>query len=308
MKNLIITPFSLRLGSMAARAYGAEQNRANWFRCRATLFNDGLLKCCLDQTIRPECLFLLMDKNDEHLYHDFIEESGGLCRPIFGDTGDARRTVEEIIRSEHPADVAISRIDSDDLVSARYFESINSCIKEARESANALDYVVATNGYLTDLSYIQNRYDPRSPFITHIFEQYDGSKIFDFKSHTAIVKKNHVQCRSAEWIQIIHGSNLQNRFRLKKVSRVTARSWPAGFHRPRISSLVPILRVRGEGENSSAHGFRHDLRIRIQSFRVGVVLLRGIKELERLKRRILRVLRSWGLRARRADSVKYPRG
>ena len=237
IRNSVVIRFSLRIEAWAKQAYGEEANRQAWFAYRARIFNEGLLTCLERQTEPGAVAYLLMDDSDRSQYETHIRKSG-LLRPIFAGTSHpASGLVAEDILKSGAQDVAISRIDSDDLVSVFYIEAINRAIRSAIARDQGFDYVIAPHGYRTDMRRIEDFHHERSPFLTLFTPVYDGRNVYAL-NHWDVLAQPHILCDEARWVQIIHDSNLANTFTPTSNARSIAEFWPADIPFPDIAGAV----------------------------------------------------------------------
>ena len=93
--------------------------------------------------------------------------------------------------------------------------------------------MVACDGYFTDLKQIQQVYYNCSPFISLYVRHYNGENIYD-GDHTRILDRQPRIVATARWVQIIHGSNVDNR--LYKRSKFE----PGDDRRMDLGRLKPI--------------------------------------------------------------------
>lgn len=235
--NFLVTRFSLRILDWAQKAYGDESQREPWFAARASMFATGLFASVRVQTRPVNGHFLLMDEEDEPLYARYLDLGEPLI-PVF--TRNARSHVvvsEEIARcAPSGSAVAVSRVDSDDLIACDYVEHLDQAIQAALNRGLRFDFVVATDGFVTDFDRIQAVHHPTSPFLTQFAARWEGQKLFGF-SHRQIGERPHIVCDRASWMICLHGSNLLNRFMAEsevEVSAVRRRR-----HKKHASPLVP---------------------------------------------------------------------
>ena len=237
IRNFAVVRFSLRIGNWHVQAYGEEKNREAWFEYRAELFNAGLLRCFASQTVRPNKVWLTMDQTDVAYFNKYIDQSYAFLAPVFERPGlSATEQVKQNLTELGKGQITISRIDSDDLICDSYFEEINREIQSALDAKKDFDFVLAPNGFRTDMRLIKKMRFENGPFITLYTPNYDGQDIYKFP-HGMVLEQKFTMAEGARWIQIIHGSNLKNKF--SGASLLVNRSWPKGFHRPTYASLPP---------------------------------------------------------------------
>jgi hypothetical protein len=159
-----------------------------------------------------------LDEHDTSLYDEYLKHD--ILTPIYhGSHNEAytKQIIKDIRQNNLHTNIAISRIDSDDLICKDYLKNIN-----AQLDIYPKKLLVACKGYRSDLTQIQSTFCPVAAFMTQYnrpmkmpnFERLDSSReisIFDF-SHVDIWQKDHYQVHSAEWIQLVHGRNIHNAF------------------------------------------------------------------------------------------------
>jgi hypothetical protein len=178
---------------------------------------------------------MMMDELDEEFYNSYIDNTNRLLMPIYSKNNNHREQMAIDLQSGDTNKVAMSHIDSDDFISEKYFEEINASIHKAKSDGVSFNYVISTDGYITDLKYMNKVVKPKSPFLTLYRENYTDQTVYGF-DHSAVLEKKHVACSSAHWIQIYHGSNISNRFEKQDDSRSVHEFWPGDFHRPERES------------------------------------------------------------------------
>lgn len=255
--NYVAIRFSLRWNNdWAAKAYGDEASRERWFSMRADLFKTWVVPSIAAQTVQVRRVFVLMDTDDWNLWARYLDLSDPFC-PVFVRGGEARqRETARLIREDGVRDVVLSRLDSDDAIAPNFLEEINRSAEQATSDAPGPRplYVVAANGFTTDLTRIQAVHYNCSPFISLYVEEYADQDIYDVE-HTRILDRSPVINTTALWMQIVHGTNLLNklhnepRFTKDGDERVMIRGpivsarvgWPVGFlalHDPRDATSV----------------------------------------------------------------------
>lgn len=212
VSNFVVVRFSLKLNPDWQRlAYGGEENRPAWFSYRAGLTMNVLLKCLASQTVRPACVFLLMDQDDRPLFQEYFKGHADMLVPVFSNGKDHFQQVANEISSRASGPVAISRIDSDDAVADTYFEKVNYCIENALEKGAPFTHVIATRGYRVSGGKVQEVFYNCSPFLTRYAERYSGQNVYDM-NHELVLQQQHIICSDATWMQLIHGTNVSNKF------------------------------------------------------------------------------------------------
>lgn len=209
--NVVVVRFSLVLNEdWLKKVYGDPSNRVSWLKYRLDIFNRTLRPSIIAQTWQVRAVYLLLDEQDEDFYYENCADLEGVFVPIFSRHGDHFARVGENVKAIASTNVAVSRVDSDDILSFDYISEINRVISLHRLGKDLLR-VVACSGYRTDGVRIQEVYSKVSPFITLFFSSYDGENVYAF-NHSRIREMAHVKNRDARWIQLIHCSNISNRF------------------------------------------------------------------------------------------------
>lgn len=232
--------FSLRYESYMRVAFGEEAQRAAWFAMRARLFKSSIVESIQRQTVAPRRVFVLMDVGDQDLWHEHLDLPAPFV-PLFVPATNAFDEVARRISADRTKNVVLARLDSDDAISVRYFEKIVGHARNLWRQGISKGYMVVPNGYFTDLQKIQKIYYNCSPFISLYLGRYNGENIFD-GDHTRILERHPRMVEDASWMQIIHGSNVDNRIykeskfapdderrmELGALKAVTS-GWPTGF-------------------------------------------------------------------------------
>ena len=243
IQNLVVIRFSLRLGNWAARAYGDERNRESWFAFRAAIFNKVTLASLQCQTVMPKAIYLLMDGTDVDFYHRYIDDAGGLIVPIFSQQGDHGKQLSKALQQGDASNIALSRIDFDDMICNHYFEAINAAIGQAMAEGTAFEFVIATSGYRTDFVNLQDCFLANSPFLTLYTPKYRGQNIFAIK-HETVLNEKHIACPAARWMQVVHGSNIVNDFFVMSRVADIETAWPEDFLRLNLAEIAALTNSR----------------------------------------------------------------
>ena len=186
-----------------------EIGREPWFRYRAMLYRNTLGPSIDAQTVKPVRLYLLMDVSDRDLAQRYLQ--GIEHTPIFASEGNQHDLVaQDLEREGLTHNIAMSRIDSDDIVERRYFEKLNRKIFTLQSEKHAPELFVACRGYRSNFSRIQPMYYHNGPFITRFCRQYAGES--PYFHHKTIENYVHVKDADAQWMQVIHGTNVANGF------------------------------------------------------------------------------------------------
>ena len=248
----VVIRFSLRYPAWMQSAYGQETERADWFAMRARLFKACVEASMQQQTVAPRRVFVLMDVADVSFWHQHLNLPKPYV-PVFVSAEEAFDEVARRIAADRTKNVVISRLDSDDAIDRRYVEKITDTARDFWRLGTPKAYMVACDGYFTDLKQIQQVYYNCSPFISLYVRRYDGENIYD-GDHTRILDRRPRIVATARWVQIIHGSNVDNR--LYKKSKFE----PDDHRRMDIGRLKPI-------ESAWPPGFPPDLPARAKTAR-----------------------------------------
>jgi len=211
LSQALVVRFSLRLNpNWCTRAYGDEANRPAWLAHRAGIFRRTLWQSLIRQTRPVTAVLLLCDEGDAEILPPLFGFARGRVELIFGRSTtpyDAARARLEAL----PGPLAVSRIDSDDLVATDYFDRVASAVAEARGRGQASGHVVATDGYRSDLRTIQRLFYPFSPFFTWFGDSYAGANIYGF-DHSEGPSTPSIAIADAHWLQYLHATNVSNIF------------------------------------------------------------------------------------------------
>lgn len=208
MRNYIAIRFSLKYESFVKHIASFE--RSEWFKYRAEIMKKTLIPAIKKQDYPPFKVFIFMDHDDIILYEKYLNLGGNFI-PVYCRAEDLNSTLSNLILNDGEKQVMVSRIDSDDIISDSYLSSLNRDVLNFDEKT----YIVAAKGYVSDLTDIQEIYYNYSPFISIFYPVYDSSPLFF--EHTKVLQKSPVINVTAEWLQVLHGSNISNRFRDKSV-------------------------------------------------------------------------------------------
>lgn len=239
--NYVVIRFSLKLkAEWEKKAYGDEGVRDAWFAMRAKIFKDYTYPSLANQSSPAHKILIFMDGSDVDNWGKHLALPAPFI-PIFTEGNNLNDETRRII-GEGPKDgVVISRVDSDDAVSRHYLKCLNKSAALALDRGDEKKYIVAANGFITDGARIQSIYYNCSPFISLFVKRYSGEVIYDF-AHEKVLERNPFIDKNAIWMQVFHGTNVANRFRLK--SRFVSgdkremvpgpllpvdSAWPSGF-------------------------------------------------------------------------------
>ncbi|MBC9247764.1 hypothetical protein H4P12_13870 [Paracoccus sp. 11-3] len=241
INNVIAIRFSLRMKKeWLQKAYGDEANREAWFAMRADIFKNWIGRAISEQTVKVHRVVVFMDTEDTYLWDKYLDLPLPFV-PIFTTAADQASRLREFLYAENIKNIVLSRVDSDDTIAIDYIENLNRDVAALIEAGERRRYIVACNGFVTNLTEIQSLYHNCCPFVSLYIKDYDGSVIYDFE-HLKILGRNPVLNQNSSWMQIIHGSNIANK--LHRKSRFDSddvrkmiigpnlpveTSWPAGF-------------------------------------------------------------------------------
>lgn len=231
--NYVLVRFSLRLNpEWSLKAYGDESGREAWFSMRAQLFKDHLASSLLQQSCPVYRVLVFLDESDRELWDRYLALPIPFM-PVFCHGNELNAKTREILSSGRQENIILSRIDSDDAVSYNYLRCVNESVNEAVGAGDSRRYVVASNGFIADARNIQTIHFSCSPFISLFVARYSGEVIYDF-NHMKVLDRDPIINKTALWMQIIHGTNVDNRFRRKSVFEPDD---------PRVMTPGPLLPV-----------------------------------------------------------------
>jgi len=211
INNVAIVRFSLRVKkAWESKAFEDESRREAWFEMRAKIFKSTLHLSLVHQVTPPVAVFIMMDKLDKNLYDKYLNLQESFYVPIYSDGFDGFDQVRAKIFDLNIRDLAISRIDSDDYISVEYFSKLNDLILLNVHSGVHFKYIIAARGYRTDLKKIYHIFYNYGPFATIYLPIYGGENIYE-TTHAKIIRQPCLICADPMWIQLIHGTNVNNR-------------------------------------------------------------------------------------------------
>lgn len=163
--------------------------------------------------MKPIEVFLYFDIEDAGLVSESFSRTN--FTPIYAiDTHEQLmgRRVLDLGLEEH---AVISRIDSDDIVERNYLSKINDLLSVRHQLGQLAEEVnvVSRSGFRTNFRKTQRVTHVSPPFVSRYFRRYAGQgAYFD---HTRISEQMtpRIADDSAEWLQIIHGTNVANKFK-----------------------------------------------------------------------------------------------
>ena len=234
LQNVVVVRFSLKVAEWRRRAFVNERNREPWFAYRARLFRQTLYASLLAQTKPVHALYLLMDEDDPALFeryqHELMAQTEALAlgncsapeiRPIFSSQSPHEKVALDLLKRGQTQHVTVSRIDSDDIVARDFFEKLSQDISDALQRGDVFDYVMAAQGYKSNLRQTQRCLYGRSPFLTRYWSQFphpsqwpsadEPPTVYDV-SHVRIREYRLLESLNAQWMQLLHGTNVANGF------------------------------------------------------------------------------------------------
>jgi hypothetical protein len=246
LHNVVVVRFSLKVAEWRRRAFVNESNREAWFAYRARLFEQTLFASLCAQTKPVSAVYLLMDEEDRPLFETYLlqpllqtqsqaQEGTPLpamrvalskgrvpeIRPIFSSQAPHLQVALDLLKRGPTQQLTMSRIDSDDIVARNFFEELSHDIFTALQAAKTFDYVMAAQGYKSNLKQMQRCLYGRSPFLTRYWAQLPSPNewasaetpptVYDV-SHVRIREHRLLESLNAQWLQLLHGTNVANGF------------------------------------------------------------------------------------------------
>lgn len=246
--NAVTVRFSLRLSAdWSERAHGGEAGRADWFAMRARMLRDWLAVAIARQTLKPDLVCICMDTDDAALWDRHLALPAPFL-PVFCAADRMVATVGGAIRARADRDVIHARIDSDDAIARSYFAALNeTAAQEIARGGQRPFHMTVTRGFITDFRKVQEIGHNCPPFIARYLPVYGGESACDVP-HRDVILLDPVACDGTAWMQILHGTNLANRFR---------RQSPFAEGDPRRMTCGPILPARGHWPDGFGYLRRH---------------------------------------------------
>ncbi|TDT29961.1 hypothetical protein CLV29_2984 [Naumannella halotolerans] len=176
-------------------------------RWRAELINVGLGYCISHQSTPFDAAYLLLAEGDEAFFEKYIDSS--VFRPVYIPAGKESNPGlrKALSRDGFGSDVLLSRVDSDDLITADYVERLS---RAALESGMPDQWFVAVDGQRSDLRQVQSFHYVNSPFISRFVKNRTSESIF--RNHQNVTELQPILLEGVLWWQLLHGSNLANKF------------------------------------------------------------------------------------------------
>lgn len=219
IRNVVVVRFSLRVQAWRRRTFFDDRSRHAWFKYRAMLYAHTLGASFAAQTVNPARVYLLMDAGDRALAERYLSDQR--FTPVYSVNRDHHQQVAADLEREGLINnIALSRIDSDDIIARDYFEKLNVSILDSLHQGGPSRLMVACKGYRSNLVDLQAMYYHDGPFITCFCDKYAGeTPYFD---HKTLRDYAHVKNVSAEWMQVIHGTNVANGFQPPNATSLNA--------------------------------------------------------------------------------------
>lgn len=233
--NVIVVRFSIRVQAWKRRVFFDDRTRDSWFEYRAELYRQTLGRSLSMQTEQPSCVYLLMDEGDRSLCEKYLQ--GLEFTPIYSGQTHHELLVEDLAAKGIVDNVAMTRIDSDDVLGKNYLKNLNAKIREAISARESTALILTCSGYRSNFVDVQSVFHCAPPFITLFSACYRGESVY-FDDHREIIKKAHIKDTSAEWMQVIHGTNVSNGF--KPANTKSLEVFMAGDRGSGFTELRPI--------------------------------------------------------------------
>lgn len=208
MNNILVTRFSLRVSKAWEDKAYMGRSRSEWLRSRFNIFNNTLVSSVKHQTVLPTHFILLLDPGDMGIFEECCSRDIAI-EPLYANLHNYTQMLADRIKSLGLKDIAVSRIDSDDLISKDYFREVNAAINSSRLDDNF--FLVSTRGYRATSKKVQSIFYNCSPFLTSYTynPSLDNFGVYSFK-HKAVIERTHDVMDIPAWIQYIHGTNIAN--------------------------------------------------------------------------------------------------
>lgn len=135
MNNILVTRFSLRVSKAWEDKAYMGRSRSEWLRSRFNIFNNTLVSSVKHQTVLPTHFVLLLDPGDMEIFEECCSRDIAI-EPLYANLHNYTQMLADRIKSLGLKDIAVSRIDSDDLISKDYFCEVNAAINSSRLDDN----------------------------------------------------------------------------------------------------------------------------------------------------------------------------
>lgn len=175
MNTCVFVRFSVKMKSFRNWNKEPSQKRTMWLEKRISLFQKITLESLLNQTHKPDCICLLIDKDDEDIIHKsfgHIPEIMTVIIPENTNISQQERIVGENLKDNYyNQPLLVMRLDSDDLLFSDYIEEI---VKKVNAKTPNGTLLISTSGLLTNLKYYQSLTHNSPPFVSVFYNQYKG--------------------------------------------------------------------------------------------------------------------------------------
>lgn len=213
LHNVVVVRFSVRNKAFEKKFIANEEARNRWFKFRAWLFEASLAPSLEAQTVKPVATFLYFDAADKDLVRQNFSRTDFV--PIFSTSSHEQIMGDYLLSNGLTDHVVLSRIDSDDIVERDYFLKINKLLVSQSIEKEPIHEVtvICRSGFRTNFLTMQKVLHKSPPFVNQYFRHYCGQgAYFD---HTKVNSRpgKQIADNSAEWMQIIHGTNVANKFK-----------------------------------------------------------------------------------------------
>jgi hypothetical protein len=187
-------------------------DREDWFKHRADLFSKTY-STFIAQTKPLKKIILVFDHTDQVFYTKYIKPNFDI-HPVFDVLGNWKDEYTNYIKDVSKTNVVISRVDSDDLIEENYVEAINQEIQRINNKNQDL-IVIAPYGEICDGIFKQKIIWNVSPFTSLYCPIYKKQDIYAH-SHMLSLNFTHSFAKNAHWVQRVHGTNVDNKFRYEQ--------------------------------------------------------------------------------------------
>lgn len=189
MQNVVITRFSLRMKSWKRRLFYDEHARESWFAFRAELYKKTLGASLAAQEVKPVRVYLLMDTGDRELQQRYLPSIG--FTPLFTSAAEsAEKLGADLVREGLVDNIALTRIDSDDIIERAYFRKLNTTLESFASNGDDSGLVITCRGYRSNFSVIQPLYHSIAPFVTLFHKRYTREASYFFNHNEVGIPPN----------------------------------------------------------------------------------------------------------------------
>jgi hypothetical protein len=238
INNIVIIRFSIR--SKFLHIFSNEEDRTAYLLFRVKIFKSYLYNCLQYQTKSPNKVYVLVDKGDIDIVKKYLNIDNITIIYCNNDLQYFKQQIAvDLYKSKLTKNLVISRIDSDDLINKDFFYNMNQQLL-----LHPTKRLVACKGYLTDLIDIQSLFYKHSPFISEcinfennlteheLIKNLCSFSVYDIDHTIYVHSVEHTQNHNAEWIQLVHGTNLSNKLLDQNTDSINSTKF--------VSPLIPI--------------------------------------------------------------------